>query len=463
MVPVEKFQREIKESNSSNIDVLITKAQNATKQNKIYEAVKLYLSAIKISPDNAKEIKNIIFKLLPIKDYEFKVHVNAVNNFRRFIVQEQIVDLTTENSLAMGVTEKSISIADESDFKLGLITGIVNDNWMEDDEEIVSKKLKATEAGFDLSETDSTKYTASSPGEIKQVLALKGESYDFGVASYQGSPNKDNLLKPKEDYFKMNAFSCNFKNKTETILMGGVFDGHSGGDCAYWVSRNVEAVLQDVFKNKSSESSLDIDNALSALGIVLDKSWHREKPDQSSGCTACIFIMIKGKNEFWILNIGDSRAVFNNKSKAIQLSEDSKVTKKVVADVKSRGGLILINNTGYENLYGVLAMVKAIGDYHLVSAQNVKPPMSFKIPGLSARGDVVRHTFDPDAEDNYLVLATDGLWDCIGSQEAIDLVNSYAKDKKSVKEIAQILVEDSFEKGTKDDTTAMVIKLSNKK
>jgi serine/threonine protein phosphatase PrpC len=53
-----------------------------------------------------------------------------------------------------------------------------------------------------------------------------------------------------------------------------------------------------------------------------------------------------------------------------------------------------------------------------------------------------------------LVIASDGVWDSMEDQDAIN----YCKDEASTKDIAQAIVKGALGKGSKDNTSCIVIK-----
>lgn len=95
--------------------------------------------------------------------------------------------------------------------------------------------------------------------------------------------------------------------------------------------------------------------------------------------------------------------------------------------------------TPFENVnYLVLAFLsylfvqisRSIGDAYLKNAEfNREPLLSrFRLPQpfhksiLSAEPSIVTHKLSP--EDQFVILASDGLWEHLSNQEAVDIVNS---------------------------------------
>ena len=92
---------------------------------------------------------------------------------------------------------------------------------------------------------------------------------------------------------------------------------------------------------------------------------------------------------------------------------------------------------------GVLAVSRAFGDHGL------------KKSGLTAVPYVKKYILRPF--DKYLVIATDGVWDELSDQDSIN----YCKEDCSTKQIAEAIVKSAIDKGSKDNTSVIVIRFNS--
>lgn len=82
--------------------------------------------------------------------------------------------------------------------------------------------------------------------------------------------------------------------------------------------------------------------------------------------------------------------------------------------------------------------------------------------GVTAVPDV--EIFDITAEDQFMILASDGVWEFIYSQEAVDIVAGVLREGGSVTDACQELIGQSAQKWVeeegdyRDDITAIVIR-----
>ena len=126
--------------------------------------------------------------------------------------------------------------------------------------------------------------------------------------------------------------------------------------------------------------------------------------EEYAGSTAVVSML--SKSQIWVANCGDSRAVLLRGGKALQLSSDQTAAREdEVKRIEGAGGEIYYLQD-CARVQGVLAMSRSIGDNYL---------HPFVIPDPE-------HTVLPRTpDDELLILASDGLWDKVGNQEACDV------------------------------------------
>ena len=69
--------------------------------------------------------------------------------------------------------------------------------------------------------------------------------------------------------------------------------------------------------------------------------------------------------------------------------------------------------------------------------------------------------FDLDVNDKFMIIASDGIWEFISSQECVDMVSSFY-EKNDIKGCCQFLYDDSSQRWLKeeeviDDTTIILV------
>lgn len=246
---------------------------------------------------------------------------------------------------------------------------------------------------------------------------------------------------------------------TEDQSLFGAMDGH--GPHGHLVSGYVKQHLPIILVNHLTTEK-DVKRALTCGFVEVDKTLGNSRIDcEFSGSTAVVSYL-KGKTltTAWV---GDSRGVMGRHTpkgwEAIDLTNDHKPTNP---EEKAR---ILRNNGRVERL--VDEMGQPMGPYR-VWLQYAW------IPGLAmsrAIGDVLAHqvgvasepehsTVELTDQDQFMILASDGVWEFISSKEAVDIVCQYDSAEESCRQ----LVDEAYqrwlteEEGVVDDITAVVVR-----
>jgi protein phosphatase 1G len=151
-----------------------------------------------------------------------------------------------------------------------------------------------------------------------------------------------------------------------------------------------------------------------------------------AGCTSVVALVIG--NRLFVANAGDSRAVLCRAGKAVGLSEDHKpLQERELQRIQRAGGFV----TEQGRVNGNLNLSRSIGDLKYKGNHSLPP----KDQMITAEPDVTVTTLTD--EDEFIILACDGIWDCKTNQEAVDFIRPrlLAGDKK-LSEIVEELLDD---------------------
>ena len=130
------------------------------------------------------------------------------------------------------------------------------------------------------------------------------------------------------------------------------------------------------------------------------------KIPEKVGCTACVALITK--TDIYISNVGDSRCVLTEGMNTYDLSDDHKPeNEEETKRITEAGGFV---SDGRVN--GELSLSRAIGDTYYKQNKNlsVDKQCITCVPEITVR--------KRKSADSFLVLACDGLWDCLTSAEA---------------------------------------------
>ena len=165
----------------------------------------------------------------------------------------------------------------------------------------------------------------------------------------------------------------------------------------------------------------------------------------STGSTAVCVVVTS--NEIACGWLGDSKALLGTSSEVIALSTDHKPTDAPEkARVQAAGGHVLRGRVN-----GVLAVSRALGDF-LYKALPGPPERQL----VSCAPDVTCRRRDP-GQDDFLILACDGLWETMTIEQARALVRcAWQLGYTSCSDLAKWLVEFALMAGSNDNISCVV-------
>lgn len=225
---------------------------------------------------------------------------------------------------------------------------------------------------------------------------------------------------------------------TENYMIAAVFDGHGGQQTAEWLKGELPRRLVQVLNALGPQAKIGQQKqAIIQCYQDLDKEFFTElkKDKDTSGSTAVVYLAIKYPNKEkreMLINIGDSRAIVT-RDKKVRLETkdhkpDNKEEKRRITDNKGEVKYGRVWPYGYYKYApGGLAVSRAFGD-----PDSKQKDQNYFSGWISAKPDVEEISTEPG---DYVVLASDGLWDDMDSGEVANFIT-----KNSSQNIAEALV-----------------------
>ncbi|KAL3710215.1 Protein phosphatase 2C 2 [Talaromyces marneffei ATCC 18224] len=192
----------------------------------------------------------------------------------------------------------------------------------------------------------------------------------------------------------------------------GVYDGHGGDKVALFAGEKLHQIVakQEAFSKGNIEQALK-DGFLATDRAILDDPRYEE---EVSGCTASVGIISRDK--IWVANAGDSRTVLGVKGEKARIS--------------AAGGFV-----DFGRVNGNLALSRAIGDFEFKKSAELSPEQQI----VTAYPDVTTHEITED--DEFLVIACDGIWDCQSSQAVVEFVRRGIAAKQELYRICENMMD----------------------
>ncbi|XP_020259591.1 probable protein phosphatase 2C 74 isoform X2 [Asparagus officinalis] len=216
----------------------------------------------------------------------------------------------------------------------------------------------------------------------------------------------------------------------------GVFDGHGGRAAMEFVREkladNIVAALADL--QHEDDQSLEV--AVKKGYLATDT----EFLSQGVRSGACVATVLLKDGELVASNVGDCRVVVSKNGVADALTSDHRASREDERiRIENSGGYVSCQN-GVWRVQDSLAISRAIGDESLKK-------------WISSEPETSKIHLTPDYE--FLIIASDGLWDKVCNQEAVDIVLRHKE--YSIQSSCKALVDLASSRGSRDDITVMLV------
>ncbi|KAF7109496.1 hypothetical protein CFC21_109745 [Triticum aestivum] len=223
------------------------------------------------------------------------------------------------------------------------------------------------------------------------------------------------------------------KMKGQSVSLFGVFDGHAGALAAEYLK---EHLLDNLIEHPQFLRNPKLALKTTFLKTDADFLESVTTPYREDGSTALAAVLVG--DQIYVANVGDSRAIALKGGKAIPLSDDHKPNlKDERTRIENAGGGVSYDGFTWR-VDGILAMSRAFGNRSLKNYVIAEP-------------DIQETQVSSDLE--YLVLATDGLWDVVQNEDVISLMR--ATDEPEVAAVK--LTEMAHSRHSSDNITCIVV------
>lgn len=278
---------------------------------------------------------------------------------------------------------------------------------------------------------------------------------DFSMAVVQAN----NLL---EDQSQIESGSLSLLDSGPYGTFVGVYDGHGGPETSRYIN---DHLFQHLKRFASEQSSMSVDVIRKAFQAteegflsVVSKNWPM-KPQMAAVGSCCLVGVICG-GTLYVANLGDSRTVLGRVVKAtgevlaIQLSNEHNASMESVRQelhsMHPDDSQIVVLKHNVWRVKGLIQVSRSIGDVYLKRAEFNREPLyakfrlrePFKRPILSSEPAITVHELQP--HDQFLIFASDGLWEHLSNQEAVDIVQNHPRSG-----IARRLVKSALQEAAK--------------
>ncbi|WOL05955.1 putative protein phosphatase 2C 60 [Canna indica] len=220
----------------------------------------------------------------------------------------------------------------------------------------------------------------------------------------------------------------------------GIYDGHGGPETSQYINNHLFQHLKSFASEQQSMSADVIRKAFEATEegffSLVTKQWPT-KP-QIAAVGSCCLVGIICNGTLYIANLGDSRVVLGRLVKATgevlatQLSEEHNAAiesvRQELHSVHPDDSRIVVLKHNVWRVKGLIQISRSIGDVYLKKSEFNREPLfakfrlkePFKRPILSSEPSIFIQPLHP--QDQFLIFASDGLWEHLSNQEAVNIV-----------------------------------------
>ncbi|XP_051506926.1 protein phosphatase 1B-like isoform X1 [Myxocyprinus asiaticus] len=243
-----------------------------------------------------------------------------------------------------------------------------------------------------------------------------------------------------------------------------VYDGHAGSRVANYCSKHLlehivaagsadelrragapapETAAIEAVKKRIRAGFLRIDEHMRSFTDL------RNGMDRS-GSTAVAVLL--SPEHLYFINCGDSRALLCRNAHVCYSTLDHKpCDPREKERIQNAGGSVMI-----QRVNGSLAVSRALGDYDYKCVEGKGPTEQLVSPEPEifeiARSDV---------EDEFVVLACDGIWDVMSNEELCAFVRSRLEVTEDLERVCNEVVDTCLHKGSRDNMSIVLVCLPN--
>lgn len=280
------------------------------------------------------------------------------------------------------------------------------------------------------------------------VVAAKSDCgicvIDYGGASAEGSSGHEN-----EDRWLV----LDHAPGAAAFHLFIVIDGHGGELAADYVKADLPNRLNALYANGGFSDDKQLQNAFDQL----DTEFCEEATKKKNTSGACVTVVILYKNaasqpELLVLNVGDCRVIVSEQEgdSAVAITTDhtaSQMSEK--RRIEENGGYVM-----HGRVIGVMEPSRSVGDIDMkaeaMEGAVVATPEVFRRPVKIGQ--------------TTIVLATDGVWSVLENDEVMAIAkreinkkDADQNDDGSAQAAAHAIIEESINKDSNDDITAIVL------
>ena len=369
--------------------------------------------------------------------------IPKVQNYEKRIAEV----LSRKDKLKPNATSKNLTY-------VGNIRGN-NNNKNKDTKNTTQNQTKYRNYNYNKNQNQNIEKNENAENEIVKnsyFMKLKALFIEFSFLENMNAQFEDAM----EDKSKS---IINFNNNPNEIILE-IFDGHGGEKISTYLQQNFSKIYKKFLEETQKNISKSLSLAFSKLDNVI-----RELPNiEDQGSTGTVIHIIREKNNRLFIyngNAGDSRATLISPKKILRISKDHRASdKEEKKRILKEGGLVF-----HGRVNGELMLTRSFGDFAFKqtgkNSTKLKKTASTGEIGRFRKGVIVEPfvtqiEIDQSIDNQFLFLASDGIWDVISEEEVQEMI----KVNSDTQYLSSLIIEKALIKQAWDNLSIFVVKLT---
>ena len=235
-------------------------------------------------------------------------------------------------------------------------------------------------------------------------------------------------------------------NNDKCQMIFEIFDGHGGDEMSSYLQANLAKIYkQNLLLNKGN-IILSLKNAFHDA----DDEMREQLNIEGLGSTGTLVHIVKGLGpslEVYSANVGDSRVSLISPEHIIRLSCDHRTTDEKEKKRILEAGMEIID----DRICGTLMLTRIFGNYEYKD-ENEKDNNT----GLICEPFISKINIDLNIENQFLILASDGIWDILTEEDIQNIIKKYQDTQK----ICSVIIKKCLENEAWDNMSVFAVKLT---
>ena len=238
----------------------------------------------------------------------------------------------------------------------------------------------------------------------------------------------------------------NFNNNNNQMVFE-LFDGHGGEDISNFLQQNFSNIYKQYLKLNNYDIPKSLTNSFKEADRIMKESLTNIEGMGSTGTIIHLLWENNTKLMVYTGNVGDSRVSLISPTHIIRLSYDHRMSDEKEKERVIETGIEVIEN----RIGGELMLTRIFGDYEF-KIKNKKT----KKKGVICEPFLSKIKIDLNINDQFLILASDGIWDLVSEKEIQQMI---IKNNDSEK-LCAMIIKKALDKDAWDNLSIFAIRLT---